>query len=90
MHDQIDDYGKSLERRVIRCRMYACFAGSRLFCLWQNGGVLKPVQFRRSKVVGRSERGPWLCERMAMLVSILGLWANKNTFINRKKAETGK
>ena len=55
----------------------------RLFCLWQNGGVLKPVRFRTSKVVDRSEARSWLGERMAMLVSILGLWANKNTFINR-------
>ena len=30
----------------------------------------------------KEDRGS--AERMAMLVSILGLWANKNTFINRK------
>ena len=37
-----------------------------------------------SKVVDRSEARSWTRGAMAMLVSILGLWANKNTFINRK------
>ena len=45
--------------------------------------MLKPVQFRTSKVVDRSAARSWTRGAMAMLVSILGLWANKNTFINR-------
>ena len=32
----------------------------------------------------KEDRGS--AERMAMLVSILGLWANKNTFVNRNDA----
>ena len=44
---------------MIRCRMYACFAESRLFCLWQNGGVLKPVRFRTCDIVERSGESVW-------------------------------